>query len=44
MRLVIALVAAIAVLALAACSQSNGDGPRRAPSGPYIGVGGGSSM
>jgi hypothetical protein len=44
MRLVIAFVAAIAVLAPAACSEPNGDGPHRTPSGPYIGGGVGGSM
>jgi hypothetical protein len=41
MRLMITLIAA---LALAACSESNGDSPHRGQSGPYIGGGVGGSM
>jgi hypothetical protein len=41
MRLLIALVTGLAVLALAACSEPNADGPHRSQSGPYIGGSGG---
>jgi hypothetical protein len=44
MRLLVALVAAVAVLALAGCGFRGDDSPRRGQSGPYIGGGGGGAM